>query len=573
MSRDDTGTYTLPAGNPVVTDTTITTQWANSTLNDIATALTNSLSRNGRGGMNVPLQFADGTATEPSITFESDTNTGLFLSGSDDMRATVAGTDIMRWIDGTNGKIVEIYDVNTSSWSKIITGGSGITIVEPGTSVNQAVRWEGSKYIPTDALQVSEYQLGSGITGNVGVGFPADDSGGTSFFRPRMVIYHHDTGESPGDINLSLGTFNPCVLFTENLINPSNSSTMSFMGLVTSPKIGQWSEYETQGDFIVQSKAVSIRTEGAQEVARLQSVEIRDLARTSINVFNKNGSSAVSTRTNGAQLMVASPMQTREVVFDRVNSIVVTDNVINGSPDAGVGNGGSIAFASGTNLQDEPKSFATIRGYVTDSNELTAGAIEIHARALITADPTQSQSLCARFEGSSVECIAPLILWETYDVVDPTLSVRGIVSDAPNGFNYAYLTSQVQGATFSTFGFTVVGTSYNAHVNGGNAVQIGSTSDYRLKDEIGLLENAVDKIKLMRPIEYTEKEGENYKVIHQGFIAHEMQAIIPTIVNGIKDDVNKDGEIKPQSLYYAGLTPILVKAVQELTARIEALEA
>jgi hypothetical protein len=39
MSRDGTGTYTLPAGNPVVTGTTISSNWANSTLNDIATAL------------------------------------------------------------------------------------------------------------------------------------------------------------------------------------------------------------------------------------------------------------------------------------------------------------------------------------------------------------------------------------------------------------------------------------------------------------------------------------------------------------------------------------------------------
>ena len=104
-------------------------------------------------------------------------------------------------------------------------------------------------------------------------------------------------------------------------------------------------------------------------------------------------------------------------------------------------------------------------------------------------------------------------------------------------------------------------------------MQIGTASDYRAKDEIGLLENGVDTIKLMRPIEYTEKEGEQYKIAHQGFIAHEMQAIIPSIVSGEKDALNEDGEINPQSLYYAGLTPILVKAVQELTARIEALEA
>jgi hypothetical protein len=48
MSRNGSGTYTLPAGNPVVTGTTISSTWANNTLNDIASALTGSLSSDGQ---------------------------------------------------------------------------------------------------------------------------------------------------------------------------------------------------------------------------------------------------------------------------------------------------------------------------------------------------------------------------------------------------------------------------------------------------------------------------------------------------------------------------------------------
>lgn len=47
MPRDISGNYTLPAGNPVVTGTTISSTWANSTLSDIAAALTASLSIDG----------------------------------------------------------------------------------------------------------------------------------------------------------------------------------------------------------------------------------------------------------------------------------------------------------------------------------------------------------------------------------------------------------------------------------------------------------------------------------------------------------------------------------------------
>lgn len=48
MARNGSGTYSLPAGNPVVSATTISSTWANNTLNDIATALTGSLAADGQ---------------------------------------------------------------------------------------------------------------------------------------------------------------------------------------------------------------------------------------------------------------------------------------------------------------------------------------------------------------------------------------------------------------------------------------------------------------------------------------------------------------------------------------------
>ena len=48
MSRNGSGIYNLPAGNPVVTGTTISSTWANNTLTDIANALTASLTADGQ---------------------------------------------------------------------------------------------------------------------------------------------------------------------------------------------------------------------------------------------------------------------------------------------------------------------------------------------------------------------------------------------------------------------------------------------------------------------------------------------------------------------------------------------
>lgn len=57
MSRNGSGTYSLPAGNPVVTNTTISSTWANSTLNDIASALTGSVASDGQTPMTGPLNM------------------------------------------------------------------------------------------------------------------------------------------------------------------------------------------------------------------------------------------------------------------------------------------------------------------------------------------------------------------------------------------------------------------------------------------------------------------------------------------------------------------------------------
>ena len=525
MSRDNTGTYTLPAGNPVVTDTTITTQWANSTLNDIATALTNSLSRNGRGGMNSPLEFANGSELAPSITFTEDTNTGFFLNSQGNMQVTVAGTTIMKWIDG--GAFGNLIEIN-------------------GT-----------------------------VAGTLDIGLPINRS--VSYYDPRTTILNTDNTDPTTNVNLSLGQINPWINFTSDLnvdVEGVITANSGFIGLVTDPATeNSWYSNLLEGEFVVGGNIVSIIS-GLGALNRTKTMEFGAASRTSINVFNKIDAETVTTRTNNAQLVVASPQQAQVVTTNTVHSILVTDNREVGTPTYGPGNGGSIAFASGTNLKEVPTAFGTIRGSINDNDFETAGALEVHVRNVVGPEGSpEDQSLVARFEGTSVECVAPLIIWDTYDPADLANNLRGIVSDSKQGFNYQELSRVNSQESFKAFGFTKNGTSLNAWVNNAGPYQIATTSDYRVKNEIGLLKNGVDKIKLMRPIEYTDKEGTQTNRVNQGFIAHEMQAIIPSVVSGEKDAVDKDGNIEPQSLYYAGLTPILIKAVQELTARIEALEA
>jgi hypothetical protein len=76
MSRNGSGVYSLPAGNPVVTGTTISSTWANNTMNDLASALTDSVAADGQTPMtgnldlntNKIVNLGDPTLVQDAVT-------------------------------------------------------------------------------------------------------------------------------------------------------------------------------------------------------------------------------------------------------------------------------------------------------------------------------------------------------------------------------------------------------------------------------------------------------------------------------------------------------------------------
>jgi hypothetical protein len=78
-----------------VTNTAVSSAVANQRWADVATELTDSLSRSGKGAMLAPLQGYAGNATLPGYTFGNDTNVGLYLIGADNLGLSIGGTK--RW--------------------------------------------------------------------------------------------------------------------------------------------------------------------------------------------------------------------------------------------------------------------------------------------------------------------------------------------------------------------------------------------------------------------------------------------------------------------------------------------
>jgi hypothetical protein len=188
MSRNGSGTYTLPAGNPVVTGTTISSTWANSTLTNIASALTDSLAADGQTtatgnlkmGNNRITGLADGIASTdaPSLT---QVTTAVAITGG-----TINGTTIGATTPAT-GKFTTLE-------------ATGVTTVQAGTAADPAITTTGDTntgiFFPAaDTIAFSEGGVESmriDGSGNLGIGtstpsFPLQVSKGTSGAVAFMV--------------------------------------------------------------------------------------------------------------------------------------------------------------------------------------------------------------------------------------------------------------------------------------------------------------------------------------------------------------------------------------------------
>jgi len=110
----------------------------------------------------------------------------------------------------------------------------------------------------------------------------------------------------------------------------------------------------------------------------------------------------------------------------------------------------------------------------------------------------------------------------------------------------------------------------------GSSTSYNTSSDYRLKDNVAPITGAISRIALLKPVTYTWKADGS---TGEGFIAHELQEVVPSCVSGEKDAVNEDGSIKPQGIDTSFLVATLTAAIQEqqlliegLTLRVSALE-
>ena len=183
MSRNGSGTYTLPAGNPVVTGTTISSTWANNTLADMSTALTGSIAADGQ------------TTITGNLQMNSNKLTGLAVG-------TVNGDSV------EYSQLVGLL-VNPTLSGDVTMSGTAFVLIPKGTTAQRPVSpVDGEMRYNTDTAQFEGYangawgQLGGGATG----------AGGDEVFVENGVTVTADytltTGknaESVGPISINAG--------------------------------------------------------------------------------------------------------------------------------------------------------------------------------------------------------------------------------------------------------------------------------------------------------------------------------------------------------------------------------
>lgn len=152
----------------------------------------------------------------------------------------------------------------------------------------------------------------------------------------------------------------------------------------------------------------------------------------------------------------------------------------------------------------------------------------------------------------------------------------GVIQASSNGSSSLLLNRGSDNGNIALF--------YRSAVNVGNisvtasATSYNSGSDYRLKNDIQPLTNALQKVALLKPSKWTWKADNTYG---DGFVAHELAEVCPHAVTGEKDametytdeDGNEQTRISPQSVDTSFLVATLTAAIQELKAELDATKA
>lgn len=171
-SRNGSGTYAIP--NTFTAGTTITAAAHNQNFSDIATELTNSVAADGQTSMTGPLKASNGTVGAPSHTFASDTDSGLYRIGANNIGLALGGSKVVDYAS-TGVTVTGTVDATTIKQGTFTLVPAGTVLMYAGSSLPAG-------YLTGDGSAVSRSTYASLFT-NISTTFGTGD-GSTTFNLP-----------------------------------------------------------------------------------------------------------------------------------------------------------------------------------------------------------------------------------------------------------------------------------------------------------------------------------------------------------------------------------------------------
>jgi hypothetical protein len=153
-----------------------------------------------------------------------------------------------------------------------------------------------------------------------------------------------------------------------------------------------------------------------------------------------------------------------------------------------------------------------------------------------------------------------------------TIQILGTTSSSTDyGIIFSNTTTSVNTSSFACRFYSKTNSLIAGSITFGNTTtNYATSSDYRLKENVTPMTNALQKVLALNPVTYTWKSD---KSNGEGFIAHELAEVCPQAVVGEKDAVDEKGNPQYQGIDTSHLIATLVAAIKELKAEFDSYKA
>jgi hypothetical protein len=482
------------------------------------------------------------------------------------------GTPLRTAFDYTNQNFTELYTATGPSGNNIVVPGSAtitgdLTVDTSTLKVDSANDRVGIKNAsPTYTLDVT------GTANDVAIGTRlAYGTAGEvySAFRFNNTSFAGGNSEIRNIVNGSSTTGSSLAFFTTQ----QGGSTLTERYRLDTNGVATWSNVGGVAGTAMTLNSSGLGVGEAASVSRLQPRGSTSDSSAYILYGKASSGNVICFMRNDGRFLVGNGTTDNFIVTETGNvGVGVTPSAWNTAfRGIDISTGGAIAGSSDSVRLFSNSAFNTAGNNVY-KNAAAAGRYDIQGNVHTWNISTNTPSAGGTITFSPAMTLDPsgnLVIGNT--AASNVGATGGLVSVPNSGNSYhliGHTTGTASGSNFTYYFYagSVIGSITQ---NGTTGVLFNTSSDYRLKESVKPLSGGLARVNALKPSSYNWKSDGS---AGEGFLAHELAEVVPTAVSGEKDAVNADGTIKSQGIDMSRIVPILVAAIQELTAEVNALK-